>query len=159
MTLEEIKKVMLDPGLRAAEAAEAKKIREAKRKDLDDKLALLTTHGEELSDKDLKTVMKSFGNLGFTEADIRKRFREIVGKKTSEKVDLTAVIDKTQAKNIQTGLASVDLPEGTLYDFLELPALREGRRHEEEDPGEGGQDLRGQRGPVPLRIVRHGVQG
>ncbi|MBQ2726860.1 MAG: hypothetical protein IJF78_14240 [Clostridia bacterium] len=120
--LDEIKRIMLDDALRKAEAEAAKKIRESKKKDLDDKLTLLTARGEELSDRDLNTVLKAFGAFGFTADIIKARFKELIDTKKGGKIDVNAVIDKSQAMNIQKGLNAVDLPDGSLYDFLELPA-------------------------------------
>lgn len=117
--LEQIKKVMLDPEARKQEAAKAKQIKDSKAKELEAKLSLYRAKGDELSEKDLKQLVKAFGVFGFTAEEIKKKFGS--GKKEKE-VDLSEVLDKAMAKNIQTLMVQLDLKGKTLYDFLALPA-------------------------------------
>ncbi|MCD8049730.1 MAG: hypothetical protein LUG52_09100 [Clostridia bacterium] len=117
--LEDIKKVMLDPTARNKEAAKAKQIKDAKAKDLEVKLSLYRTKGDELSERDLNQLVRLFGQYGFTAAEIKKKFG--IGKKAEEQIDLTQVLDKSQARNIQKSLRQLDMKDKTLYDFLNLP--------------------------------------
>lgn len=117
--LEDIKKVMLDPAARKQEAAKAKQVKDSKVKELESKLNLYRAKGDELSEKDLKQLVKAFGTFGFTAEEIKKKFKQ--GSKPTNEVDLSKVLDKTQAKNIKTFMQQLDMKEKTLYDFLGLP--------------------------------------
>ena len=61
--LEDIKKVMLDPTARKQEAAKAKQIKASKAKELEAKLSLYRAKGDELSEKDLKRLVKVLERL------------------------------------------------------------------------------------------------
>ena len=117
--IEDMKKVMADPAARKEEAAKAKKIKDAKVKELEGKLKLYRAKGDTLADKDLKMLVKNFGSFGFTEAEILKRFG--TGSKKEEKIDPSEVLDKAIARNIKTQMQSLDMKDKTLYDFLSLP--------------------------------------
>lgn len=97
--LEDIKKVMLDPTARKQEAAKAKQIKASKAKELEAKLSLYRAKGDELSEKDLKRLVKVFGAFGFTADEIKKKFGS--GNKKQDKIDPSEVLDKTQARNVQ----------------------------------------------------------
>lgn len=120
--LDDIKAVMLTESSRKNEAGAAKKIRDGKQKELNEKLMLYASKAEELSDKDMKLIMKGFGSYGFTEATVKQLFAKIVGEKNKDKVDLSSVIDKNQAKNIKNYMSQLDMKHGTLYEFLEISA-------------------------------------
>lgn len=117
--IEDIKKVMLDPAERKKEAAKAKQIKDSKTKELETKLSLYRAKGDELSEKDLKQLVKVFGTFGFTADEIKKKFGS--GGKKQEKIDPSQVLDKTQARNVQNFLQQLDMKGKTLYDFLGLP--------------------------------------
>lgn len=116
--LEDIKKVMLDPTARKQEAAKAKQIKASKAKELEAKLSLYRAKGDELSEKDLKRLVKVFGAFGFTADEIKKKFGS--GNKKQDKIDPSEVLDKTQARNVQNFMQQLDMKEKTLYDFLSL---------------------------------------
>lgn len=116
--LEDIKKVMLDPAARKQEAAKAKQIKESKAKDLEAKLKLYRAKGDELSEKDLKQLVKVFGAFGFTADEIKRKFGS--GRKKTEKIDPSEVLDKTQARNVKNFMQQLDMRDKTLYDFLGL---------------------------------------
>lgn len=116
--LEDIKKVMLDPTARKQEAAKAKQIKASKAKELEAKLSLYRAKGDELSEKDLKRLVKIFGAFGFTADEIKKKFGS--GNKKQDKIDPSEVLDKTQARNVQNFMQQLDMKEKTLYDFLSL---------------------------------------
>ena len=117
-TLEDIKKVMLDPAARKQEAVKAKQIKSSKAKELEAKLSLYRAKGDELSEKDLKQLLKVFGTFGFTADEIKKKFG--IGNKRQEKINPAEVLDKTQARNVQNFMQQLDMNEKTLYDFLGL---------------------------------------
>ena len=119
--LEDIKKVMLDPTARKQEAAKAKQIKASKAKELEAKLSLYRAKGDELSEKDLKRLVKVFGAFGFTADEIKKKFGS--GNKKQDKIDPSEVLDKTQARNVQNFMQQLDMKEKTLYDFLSLSKL------------------------------------
>ena len=114
--LADIKKVMLDPGTRKQEASKAKQIKESKAKDLETKLKLYRAKSDELSERDLKQLLKVFGAFGFTIDEIKKKFGS--GNKPKEIIDPSEVLDKTQARNVQNFMQQLDMKEKTLYDFL-----------------------------------------
>jgi len=116
--LDDIKKVMLDPAARKQEAAKAKQIKDSKAKELEAKLNLYRAKGDELSEKDLKQLVKIFGPFGFTADEIKKKFG--IGGKKEEKIDPSEVLDKTQARNVQNFMQQLDMKDKTLYDFLGL---------------------------------------
>lgn len=116
--LEDIKKVMLDPAARKQEAAKAKQIKESKAKDLEAKLKLYRAKGDELSEKDLKQLLKVFGAFGFTADEIKHKFGS--GGKKTEKINPSEVLDKTQARNVKNFMQQLDMKDKTLYDFLGL---------------------------------------
>lgn len=116
--LEDIKKVMLDPAARKQEAAKAKQIKESKAKGLEAKLKLYRAKGDELSEKDLKQLVKVFGAFGFTADEIKRKFGS--GRKKTEKIDPSEVLDKTQARNVKNFMQQLDMRDKTLYDFLDL---------------------------------------
>lgn len=116
--LENIKKVMLDPAARKQEAVKAKQIKDSKAKELETKLSLYRAKGDELSEKDLKQLVKMFGAFGFTADEIKKKFGN--GNKKQEKIDPSEVLDKTQARNVQNFMQQLDMKDKTLYDFLGL---------------------------------------
>lgn len=117
--LPDIKKVMLNAESRKEEAEKAKKIKAGKAKELEDKLVLYRAKGEELSEKDLNRLVKTFGAFGFTAAEIKKKF-ESGGGKEKEKINQSEVLDKTQAKNVLNFMRQLDMKDKTLYDFLGL---------------------------------------
>ena len=116
--LEDMKKVMLDPATRKQEAAKAKQIKDSKAKELEAKLSLYRAKGDQLSEKDLKQLVKVFGAFGFTADEIKKKFGS--GHKKQEKIDPSEVLDKTQARNVQNFMQQLDMKNKTLYDFLGL---------------------------------------
>ena len=116
--LEDMKKVMLDQAARKQEAAKAKQIKDGKAKELEAKLSLYRAKGDELSDKDLRQLVKVFGAFGFTAEEIKKKFGS--GNKKKEKIDPSEVLDKAQARNIQNFMQQLDMKDKTLYDFLGL---------------------------------------
>lgn len=116
--LEDMKKVMLDQAARKQEAAKAKQIKDGKAKELEAKLSLYRAKGDELSDKDLRQLVKVFGAFGFTADEIKKKFGS--GNKKKEKIDPSEVLDKAQARNIQNFMQQLDMKDKTLYDFLGL---------------------------------------
>ena len=109
---------MLDPAVRKQEASKAKQIKDSKAKELEAKLSLYRAKGDELSEKDLKRLVKVFGAFGFTADEIKKKFG--TGGKKQEKIDPSEVLDKTQARNVQNFMQQLDMKEKTLYDFLGL---------------------------------------
>lgn len=109
---------MLDPTARKQEAAKAKQIKASKAKELEAKLSLYRAKGDELSEKDLKRLVKVFGAFGFTADEIKKKFGS--GNKKQDKIDPSEVLDKTQARNVQNFMQQLDMKEKTLYDFLSL---------------------------------------
>lgn len=118
--LDDIKEVMLNDASRKNEADAAKKVRDGKIKELDNKLSLYAAKGDsELSEKDLKILSKNFSQYGFSPEYIKKRFKNFVG--TDDKIDLGEVIDKNQAKNIKNFMQQLDMKDTTLYQFLNLP--------------------------------------
>lgn len=119
--LEDIKKVMLTEASRKNEAEAAKKIRDSKTKELDNKLSLYAAKSDQLSDRDLKLILKNFSSYGFTSTYIQERFKKLV--KKDEKIDLGEVIDSSQAKNIKNFMVQLDMKHSTLYDFLGLPSI------------------------------------
>jgi len=118
--LEDIKKVMLTEASRKSEAEAAKKIRDGKIKELDNKLSLYAAKSSQLSDKDLKLILKNFASYGFTTEYIQQRFKKFANE--DEKVDLGEVIDSSQAKNIKNFMVQLDMKHDTLYKFLGLSA-------------------------------------
>lgn len=116
--LEDIKKVMLDPAARKQEAAKAKQIKDGKAKELEAKLKLYRAKGDELSEKDLKQLVKVFGAFGFTADEIKRKFGS--GGKKEERINPSEVLDKTQARNVKNFMQQLDMKDKTLYDFLGL---------------------------------------
>jgi len=115
--LDKIKEVMLNDASRKSEADAAKKVRDGKIKELDNKLPLYAAKGDsELSEKDLKILLKNFSQYGFSPEYIKKRFKNFVG--PEDKIDLGEVIDKNQAKNIKNFMQQLDMKDTTLYQFL-----------------------------------------
>lgn len=117
--IDNIKQVMLDPKQRQQAAAEAKQIKNGKKKELDAKLKLYRAKGDSLSDKDLKQLLKVFGPFGFTAAEIQKIFSQGQSKGGSE-INPAEVLDKTQARNVKNFMNQLGLKDKTLYDFLGL---------------------------------------
>ena len=118
--LDSIKEVMLNEASRKSEADAAKKVRDGKIKELDNKLSLYAAKGDsELSEKDLKILLKNFSQYGFSPEYIKKRFKNFVG--SEDKIDLGEVIDKNQAKNIKNFMQQLDMKDTTLYQVLSLP--------------------------------------
>ena len=116
--LGEIKKVMSDAALRKKEAEKAKKIKQGKKKELEEKLKLYHTKGDTLSEKDLKQILRTFSQFGYTEAEIKKAFSKNKGK--TETFDPSEVLSSSQANNVKNFLKQLDMEGKTLYDFLEL---------------------------------------
>lgn len=122
--LPDITAVMTDPDKRTQEAKAAKQISEGKIKELDMKLKLYSSKGDQLSANDLKRLTKIYTPYGFTEDFIRKRFAGIVGipdDRNTEKL-LKEVISKQQADNIRSYLRQLGTPYATVYEFLGLSA-------------------------------------
>ena len=122
--LPDITAVMTDPDKRTQEAKAAKQISEGKIKELDMKLKLYSSKGDQLSANDLKRLTKIYAPYGFTEDFIRKRFAGIVGipdDRNTEKL-LKEVISKQQADNIRSYLRQLGTPYATVYEFLGLSA-------------------------------------
>ncbi len=118
--LSEIKKVMFSESLRANEAQNAIIIKEEKGKELQTRLLLYAAKSDELSEKDLKTILKNFSSFGFTDKDVEEQFSKLV-EKQNVKIDLSQTIDKNQAKNIRNFMQQLGRKDETLYDFLNLP--------------------------------------
>lgn len=116
--LENIKKIMLDSEARKQEAEKAKQIKASKESSLETKLSLYRAKGDALSEKDLKQLTKLFGAFGFTADEIKRKFNNS-GKK-QETINLTEVLDKSQARNVQNFMQQLDMKEKTLYNFLGL---------------------------------------
>ena len=122
--LPDITAVMTDPDKRTQEAKAAKQISEGKIKELDMKLKLYSSKGDQLSANDLKRLTKIYAPYGFTEDFIRKRFAGIVGipdDRNTEKL-LKEVISKQQADNIRSYIRQLGTPYATVYEFLGLSA-------------------------------------
>lgn len=115
--LADIRVVMNDDGQRASEAKQAKKIREAKLTELDNKLVLYHASTDELSDKQIKALLKTYGSYGISETLIRKRFK---AGEEQEKEQIGEVISKDMANNIRNKFNQMGTPEATLYTFLGL---------------------------------------
>lgn len=116
--LEEIKKVMLDPTLRAEEAGKAKKIKESKKKELETKLIMYRAK-KSLPDKDLARLVKLFGPYGFTEAEIKKLYGS--NQEQDSHIDPNQVLEKSRQTNLRKFMKDLNLNDKTLYDFLGLP--------------------------------------
>lgn len=116
--LDDIKKVMLDPTRREQEAVKAKQIKCSKRKELDMRLALYLAKGDdELSEKNLRQLVKVFGPFGFTSDEIKHGFRE--GKrKRRDTIKPAEVLDKSLANNIRNSMKHLDMGNKTLYEIL-----------------------------------------
>lgn len=117
--LGEIKRVMSDPDARAKEAEKAKQIKAGKRKELEAKLELYRAKGNQLSDMDLKQLVRTFGKFGFSDDEIKKLFDS--GKKSDDTVNPDEVLDKSLANKIKNFMRDLDMENKTLYDFLNLP--------------------------------------
>ncbi len=118
--LKDIEAVMLDPAKRKAEAEAAKKIKGEKLKDLKQKLFVFSAKGPELSDRDLKILLKNFQAYGFDAPAIKKLFKELTNESGNEGPDISDVISKDQALNITNNMKQLGMLESTLYDFLNL---------------------------------------
>lgn len=114
--LEKIRKVMLDPAARRQEAEKAKQIKDSKAKELEAKLMLYHSKGDDLSEEDLKKLAKVFGAFGFSADEIKQKFNS--ERKTREKINPSEVLDKTQARNVRNFMQQLDMRDQTLYDFL-----------------------------------------
>jgi hypothetical protein len=118
--IHEIKKVMADDALRAAEASAARTIlREKDLKDkqkLDEAIEILCLNGK-ITEKELSLLAKRF--KGFSEADIRKRIPKSVPiVKEEQPRPSVKPLDATISEAISRALKAVG--KATLYDFLEL---------------------------------------
>ncbi len=117
--LNEIKKVMFSESLRANEAQDAVIIKEKKSKELETRLSLYAAKSDELSEKDLKIILKNFSAFGFKQQDVEEQFSKLI-ENQNKKIDLSQTIDKNQAKNIRNFMQQLGRKDETLYDFLNL---------------------------------------
>ncbi len=117
--LPDIKEIMLNDKLRSNEAQMAICIRDEKIKELDRRLDLYSAKSDELSEKDLKMLLKSFSAFGFTEENIKNKFTKLI-ESQNKKIDLSETIDKNQAKNIKNFMQQLGKKDQTLYEFLNL---------------------------------------
>lgn len=115
----DIKNVMLNPETRAKAAAEARQIKNGKKKELEDRLALYHAKGDSLSPQDLKLLVRTFGAFGFTEAEIQDAFEE-GNRKQKDGFDAEDVLDRAQAHNVRNYMQQLDRKGESLYDFLGL---------------------------------------
>lgn len=117
--INEITGVMLDSAKRLAEAADAKKIKLSKSRELDRRLGLYAAKGDELSDRDLKTLIKDFGQFGYSEQEIRELFNKKAGG-SDKGIDLTNVLSKSQANNVKNQMQALGMKDSTLYEVLNM---------------------------------------
>ena len=122
--LDDIKSVMLDPTLRAKEAAQAKQIRDEWTQELDKKIKVSSAKGY-VKPTEISQWHTAFAAVGITEEFIKKRIRVPISTtapaNSGDREPKQEVIDQNTAKNIDVQFKSLGLKNYDLYKFLNMP--------------------------------------